>query len=113
MIPKEFLERLEDQRIVEAIGRAEGKTSGEIRVFVSEAEVGDAVEMAKVQFETMGMTKTRERNGVLIFVAPKGRTFAIVGDQGVHAKCGEEFWKRIVEGIGERFKRGEFTEGIV
>jgi uncharacterized membrane protein len=113
MIPKEFLSKLEDQKIVEAIGRAEAKTSGEIRVFISDGEVGDTVEMAKNQFEKMGMTNTKERNGVLIFVAPRARKFAVLGDQGVHTKCGDDFWKRIAGAMEEKFRGGQFSEGIV
>jgi uncharacterized membrane protein len=39
------------------------------------------------------MQKTRDRNAVLIFVAPRAHKYAVVGDVGVHEKCGEEFWK--------------------
>jgi len=35
MQPKAFLKELDDRRIIEAIAAAEGKSSGEIRVFVS------------------------------------------------------------------------------
>src|SRR5690349_16792103 len=93
MKPREFVDRLEREEIVAAIREAEKNTSGEIRVFISRKPVEDAVAEAQFHFAEMGMEKTRERNGVLIFVAPKSHKFAVVGDTAVHAKCGEEFWK--------------------
>jgi uncharacterized membrane protein len=61
----------------------------------------------------MGMEKTRERNGVLIFVAPRAHKFAVVGDVSVHARCGEEFWKQLTREMGGHFGKSEFTSGIV
>ena len=113
MIPKPFLQQLEDDRIVSAIQSAESTTSGEIRVFISDDEPADPLAGAKLQFERMEMTNTRDRNGVLIFVAPKSRNFAIVGDEGVHAKCGEQFWQRIAQEMTTHFKQGHFTEGLI
>jgi len=113
MIPKPFLQQLEDQRIVDAIASAERGTSGEIRVFVSDAEPADPMAGAKLQFERMEMANTKDRNGVLIFVAPKSRNFAIIGDEAVNAKCGEQFWKKIAEEMTSRFKQGQFTDGII
>ncbi|HEV8603886.1 MAG TPA: TPM domain-containing protein [Tepidisphaeraceae bacterium] len=113
MIPKPFLKNLEDQKIVDAIQSAESKTSGEIRVFISDAEPADPLAGAKLQFERMEMTNTKDRNGVLIFVAPRSRNFAIIGDEGVHAKCGEQFWRSIAAEMTTHFKSGHFTDGIV
>ena len=59
------------------------------------------------------MTRTAARNGVLIYIAPKLRRFRILGDLGIHEKCGDEFWKETAAGMEERFRRGEFTEGVV
>ena len=49
------------------------------------------------------------RNGVLIFVAPRSRRFAIIGDQGVHEKCGESFWQELADAMSQFFKKGDFT----
>jgi uncharacterized membrane protein len=113
MIPKPFLQTLEDEQIVSAIQSAESKTSGEIRVFISDAEPADPLAGAKLQFERMEMTHTKDRNGVLIFVAPKSRNFAIIGDQGVNTKCGEQFWQKIAAEMTTHFKQGHFTDGII
>ena len=113
MKAKEFLSRLQHDEIVAAIRKAEGKTSGEIRVFVSRQEPDDPVVAAQAQFERLKMTGTKERNGVLIFVAPRVRKFAIIGDTAVHAKCGDEFWKKVAADMTMHFKQEGFTQGIV
>ncbi len=105
--------KIDDQSVVAAIAAAEQRTSGEIRVVVSHAGTEEPVLAAQKQFERLGMTKTAARNGVLILVAPSSRNFAVIGDQGVHEKCGDAFWQELASAMSERFKAGEFTEGLV
>ena len=67
MRTREFLSKLEHDRIVRAIREAEENTSGEIRVFVQRGKLnGDPLTAAQKKFHRLGMHKTRERNAVLI-----------------------------------------------
>jgi uncharacterized membrane protein len=109
----DFLAKLQDRRIVEAIRAAESKTSGEVRVYISERAVDDALAAAREQFVNLGMTHTKDRNGVLIFVAPESQTFAIVGDDAIHARCGESFWKDVADVMTTHLKADAMTEAIV
>jgi uncharacterized membrane protein len=59
------------------------------------------------------MDKTREHNGVLLFVAPRTQKFAVIGDAGVHAKCGEGFWQELAKAMTDHFRKSEFTPGII
>jgi uncharacterized membrane protein len=104
---------VDDVRVVAAIAEAEARTSGEIRIVLSRLSVADPVAAAEEQFERLGMMNTADRNGVLIFVAPSSHTFAVIGDQGVHEKCGKGFWQTLTVAMSAHFKRGEFTEGLV
>ena len=61
----------------------------------------------------IGMTQTKDRNGVLIFMGIQSKRFAILGDRGIHEKVPREFWSGIVEGMQEKFKQDFFAEGIV
>ena len=110
---RDFLSRLSHDQIIGAIREAESKTSGEIRVFISRKEVEDAVAAAQTQFVELGMEKTRERNGVLIFVAPRVHKFAVVGDAGVHTRCGPDFWQKLTAEMSGHFKSSDFTRGII
>ncbi len=110
----EFLGKLDHDRIVRAIREAEENTSGEIRVFLQRGTLkGDALAAAQKQFRNLGMEKTKERNGVLIFVAPRARKFAVIGDDGVHQKCGEEYWTRLVDSMREHFQKEDFTQALL
>jgi uncharacterized membrane protein len=113
MKTKDFVEALDEKAIAQAIADAEKRTSGEIRVFVSENVVEDPVKEAEKQFERLGMTKTKRGNGVLIYFAPKSQKFAVVGDSGVHARCGQNFWQHIAEEMTPLLKAGKFTEAIL
>ncbi len=113
MKPKEFISQLDEAKIVAAIAEAEGRTSGEIRVFLSKKSPTDAVAAAQRAFDQLGMARTRERNGVLLFVAPQAQKFAIIGDAGVHQRCGDAFWKALADEMSGHFRKSEFTAGLV
>ncbi|MCU1244125.1 MAG: hypothetical protein JWN02_35 [Acidobacteria bacterium] len=114
MTQKEFLEQLERERIVAAIGAAERETSGEIRVHVQPRSTGGTIrEVAERTFERLGMTKTALRNGVLLFIASEDREFVILGDQGIDSRVPGDFWVLIAARLNARFKAGQFTDGIV
>ena len=110
---KKFLERLDHDRIVAAIAAAEQKTSGEIRVHIHRRRVADPVKAGAKVFEKLGMTSTAERNSVLLFVAPKSKSFAVLGDTAIHEKCGAEFWESVAAAMKGHFGKGGFTDGIV
>jgi uncharacterized membrane protein len=109
-----FIEQLRENEIVAAIRAAEQKTSGEVRVFISRQQtVDDPVASAQAEFNRLGMANTRDRNGVLIYLAPGPCKFAVIGDTGIHARCGQAFWQELAGSMSARFHAGEFTEGIV
>jgi uncharacterized membrane protein len=113
MHPKDFKRRLHHDGLVDAIRQAEEKTTGEIRVIVSHKHVETPVSEAQKEFIRLGMDRSQGRNGVLIFVAPRSHTFAVIGDKAVHEKCGDEFWQKLAEAMTGYFRKSEFTEGIV
>ena len=113
MHPRHFAKHLQHEKIVEAIRDAEHKTSGEIRVCISHRHVEDPMAAAQKEFVRLKMNASRERNGVLIFVAPRSHKFAVSGDEAVHAKCGDEFWQKLVNAMSGYFRKSEFTLGIV
>jgi uncharacterized membrane protein len=114
MRTKEFLSKLEHGQIVRAIREGESKTSGEIRVFIQRGKLNaDPLIVAQKKFQRLGMHKTRERNAVLIFVAPRAHKFAVVGDKAIHERCGEQFWQHVVEGMRGHFQNEKFSHAIV
>lgn len=113
MNPKEFLAELDDARVLTAIAQAEAQTSGEVRLYISNRKISDALTAARERFLKLGMHKTRERNGVLIYLAPRTRVFAIVGDAGIHARCGDGFWQEASARFTQDLHSKPLTDAMV
>jgi uncharacterized membrane protein len=110
---KEFFDPEEKQLIVEAVKRAEQRTSGEVRVFVeSHCRYVDAIDRAAEIFLSMEMQKTDQHNAVLVYVAIKDRQLAVFGDEGIHRKVGDEYWNKEVQKMISHFNRDNYAEGI-
>lgn len=104
---------LDNKAVVEAIRRAEAGTSGEIRVHIHRRASKDPLEEAKKLFTRLGMHRTRQRNGVLLFIAPKSHTFAIVGDEGIDRAVGATFWDATRDRMRKEFSEGRLEAGIL
>jgi uncharacterized membrane protein len=102
----------EQQRIREAVERAEKHTSGEIRVCVEKTCSEDVLDRAATYFTKLDMHKTKLRNGVLIYVATEDHKFAIIGDGGINKVVPDDFWDNAKLQMLEQFKQGNLVEGI-
>jgi uncharacterized membrane protein len=118
-LPKRFFTPQEQARIVEAIERAERLTSGEIRLHI-ERDVpgrapaqGDPYLRGRELFARLGMHATAERNGVLVYLATRSRRLAIVGDEELHKRVGDAFWREIAAAMSAEFAAGRFAAGVV
>jgi uncharacterized membrane protein len=99
--------------LVQAIQAAEKTTSGEIRVYVeSKTKKGDALARATEIFFKNKMNATKERNGVLVYVAVEDRKLAIYADQGIYDKVGVEFWYSQVQEMTSHFKEENYIKGM-
>lgn len=107
-----FFNEEEEAAIIAAIQQAEKNTSGEIRVHLHEATDKSLMRDAKTAFQKMGMQKTRARNGVLIFLVPSEKKFAILGDKGINDVVPAYFWDTVKDKMQYYFRRGLFVEGI-
>jgi uncharacterized membrane protein len=113
MRTREFLSKLEHDQIVQAIRDVESKTSGEIRVVIQRGKLkSDPLLAAQKKFHRLGMHKTRERNAVLIFVAPRVHKLAVVGDNAIHERCGDEFWQSVVDRMRVHFQNEKFSHAL-
>lgn len=110
---RELSRAVDADRVRAAIQAAERRTSGEIRVSVSIFFWGDVRKVAEAAFDRLGMTATKDRNGVLFFVVPSRRRFVVLGDVGIHEKVGQEFWDAVAAAVSEKFRARDFTGGLV
>ncbi|MFN5910842.1 MAG: TPM domain-containing protein, partial [Bacteroidota bacterium] len=74
---------------------------------------GDPVQRAIVVFQKLGMQKTEQRNGVLIYLATEDHKFAIIGDQGINEHVPDHFWDDERDLMQSYFRKHQFTEGLI
>lgn len=103
----------EQQLIRAAVELAERFTSGEIRICVEKTCSEPVLDRAANYFKKLGMDKTAQRNGVLIYIAMQDHQFAIIGDVGINRVVPPDFWDSTKEAMLNHFKNGNHTEGII
>lgn len=99
--------------IVSAIRSAEISTSGEIQVHIESRCKGEVLDRAVKVFDTLKMHQTKDRNGVLFYLAVVDKRFAILGDKGINEVVPDDFWEKIKEHMTSLFKQGQFTQGLI
>lgn len=112
MPARQFLTKKEEQQIVEAINKAEQKTSGEIRVHIEHHCKKDPLERAARVFHELGMDQTKLKNGVLIYIATEDHKAAVYAGKGIHKKVEDGFWSDVLNLLIKHFKQDAYEEGI-
>ena len=110
---EDFLTQAEEQEIVAAICTAEKNTSGEIRVHLEKSTKISAENRAIQVFNELEMQKTKDANGVLIYVAVENKLFAICGDSGINKVVPIDFWNATKLVMANDFQRGKFKQGLI
>jgi uncharacterized membrane protein len=115
-----LLDAADLDEVARAVHEAEAGTSGEIRVHLERRvpgarDPGDGAVLGRARdvFAHLGMTRTRERNAVLIYLATDDHRLAIVGDEGVHARVGDDYWSRIRDAMVTRLRQGHARAALV
>jgi hypothetical protein len=108
------------EAITRAVAEGEKLHRGEVR-FAVEAELGTlhllrghgsrarAIEL----FGKLGVGKTAERTGVLVYVLLADRMVEIVADRGISAKVDPAEWHAICSAMQAEFRERRFEEGAV
>lgn len=107
-----FLTEKQEQRVVEAIQKAEKKTSGEIRVHIEDHCENEPLMRAARIFHELGMGQTAQQNGVLIYIASDDKKAAVYAGKGIHKQVEEGFWDDVLKILISHFKNQAFVEGI-
>ncbi|HET7899289.1 MAG TPA: TPM domain-containing protein [Flavisolibacter sp.] len=110
---KEFFTAEEKQQLVNAIQQTEQRTSGEVRLFVeSKCRFVNAVDRAKEIFLQLQMHKTEFRNATLVYVATEDHQVAVLGDEGIHQRVGQQYWEQVVIDMLAKFQGENLVTGI-
>ena len=111
-LKKRLISKTDETRLINAIQSAELQTSGEIRVHIQKACKTDALEECQKKFTELNMHETKDRNGILFYLAINSKSFAVWGDEGIHQKVDDAFWKSITDCAIDYFKQNELLTGI-
>ena len=65
------------------------------------------------QFFARGMTRTKSRCGVMIFVSLAERYARIIADEGITAKVKDAEWQTAVTGLTESMRQGDIAGGFI
>jgi uncharacterized membrane protein len=112
MAAEDKLSEKDRRQILAAIEAAEKNTSGEIRLFVEDVCGENVLDRAAYVFNKLGMLATKDRNGVLFYLAFESRQFAILGDVGIHSIVKDDFWHDIKARMTNYFTEGDFVKGL-
>ncbi len=101
--------------IARAVEVAEATTSAELRVHLERRVPAgaDALVRAREVFAALGMHRTAARNGVLIYLAVEDHKLAIVGDEGIHARVGPQYWEHVRDLMLERLRSGAARDAVL
>lgn len=117
MIQHRILSKLELQQLSGQIGEIEKKTSAEIRVVVrhrkhwSERKLTPR-QVAEHEFASLGMKRTDEGTGILVFILVSERQFELLADKGIVKVLPNEFWTGIAGKLSEHFSKKNFYHGL-
>lgn len=102
-----------NHRISDSIDEAERGTSGEIRVHISHRLFErDPMRRARQLFLKQELHLTKNRNGIMIYVNPRRKKFAIVGDQGIHSRVGQNYWDEWSKKLTEDLRSTHYENAI-
>jgi len=110
--PTKFLTGEETSRVNAAVVEAECSTSAEVKVVLARHCWGDIKAKARRIFKKLGLDRTQQRDAVLLLFVVTNREFLIYGDEGIHAKVGQNFWDDIRSEMVDAFRRDAFGDGI-
>jgi uncharacterized membrane protein len=96
---------VEHSPIVDAIAVAEAGTTGEIRVHLSKRLFEkNPFKHASRLFEQFGMTRTSQRNAVLLYVNLRRRKFALVADEGIQKVLIQRYWDDLAKALKQNLR---------
>ena len=105
-------------KISDAIKDNEKKTSGEIRVSVSEkrpvlSKKKSLHDLAVKEFVSLKMHKTKDKTGILIYMLLEEKKFYILADSGINEKVDQQIWDEVRDRLQDSFKKGAFCDGVI
>ncbi|MBS9783224.1 MAG: TPM domain-containing protein [Pasteurella sp.] len=80
--------------------------------YKAKVKADSAKARAEQLFDELKMYQTEQRNAVLIYLSFKPRFVAVIGDEGIHQKVGDDFWQAVYNAMKVQCQSGQFTQAI-
>jgi uncharacterized membrane protein len=99
--------------ILRALRFVAKKSTSEVRVHISKDRFEkDPMDTALRLFEEFGMTRTTDRNAVLVYLNRSTRKFSILADEGIHKVVGQKYWDELARNFSEDLQSTHFENAI-
>jgi putative membrane protein len=82
------------------------------RLVPSGAQRAAVLARAEQSFLEQGVTETRDRSGVLLFLSEAERRVELLADRGIHERVGTEDWQTLVNEVVKAIREGRAVAGI-
>ncbi len=83
------------------------------KLFLSKSEISEQVrETSHTAFKIHGLDKTKNRNGLLIFVSLFEKRVTVIADVGISRLVSNSEWKNITDALAIQIKNGNLIGGI-
>ncbi|MCS6916285.1 MAG: TPM domain-containing protein [Chitinophagales bacterium] len=112
MTDRPLLTAQEQQFLAQAIADVEKQTTGEIKIFLEPECPTDPYVQAQKKFFELNLHQTRQRTGVLIYVAYQSHHFAVLADTGLHHQLPDGFWNNLRDELTEQFRNKPLAEAL-
>ena len=99
--------------IVKALQFVSKRSTGDVRVHVvknpfEKDTMGSALEV----FDEYSMTRTTDRNAVLIYINLSTKAFSIIADEGIHRAVGQRYWDELAANMREDLQSTQFENSV-
>jgi putative membrane protein len=78
----------------------------------AQAQRAAVLARAEQSFLEHGVTETRDRSGVLLFLSEAERRVELLADRGIHERVGTEDWQTLVNDVVKAIREGRAAAGI-
>lgn len=103
----------EDKKfLVTLIKSTEESTSCEIKIHINDSCKGAALDKAIELIAKLGLDKTKNRTGIILYLSVKDKKFAIAGDVGIHQTLPNHSWHDLKDEAISFFKDEKYAEGL-
>lgn len=82
------------------------------RLVPAAAQVAAVSARAKQVFIECGVTETKQRSGVLLYLSEGERRVELLADRGIHDHVGAENWQRLVDQVVAAIRAGRAVDGV-